>query len=240
MDVTIVVLSGVSLTDSLQIVSTMTMIPLVGFIGWHNSGKTTLASKVVEHLTARGHAVGVIKSTKDIGIASDTPGTDTHTYAKAGAAGVALAAPDQLVVRTTRPDLNLHALAGIYFSTMDIVIVEGFKYSTSVPKIEVHRAENEFLYSQVDNVIALVADEPVQGIPHFHADQSEELATMIEETFCNQKHKPLNPCRVSLDGHEVTLPPALEQTILQSLLGWALENNLHRQDKTTNINIEIS
>lgn len=218
----------------------MTMIPLVGFIGWHNSGKTTLASKVVNHLTARGLAVGVIKSTKDIGIASDTPGTDTHNYAMAGAAGVALAAPDQLVVRTARPDLNLHVLAGIYFSSMDIVIVEGFKHTSSVPKIEVHREGNDFLYAQVDNVIALVGDASVQDIPRFHADQSEELATMIEKRFCHQNSKIANQCRVTLAGKEIQLPPALEQTILHSLLGWAQANDLNWQEKTTSINIEIS
>lgn len=218
----------------------MTMIPLVGFIGWHNSGKTTLASKVVKHLTTRGLAVGVIKSTKDIGIASDTPGTDTHTYAMAGAAGVALAAPDQLVVRTAKPDLNLHVLAGIYFSSMDIVIVEGFKHTSSVPKIEVHRQGNDFLYSQVDNVIALVGDAQVQGILHFDADQSEELATMIEERFCKQNPKTTNQCRVTLAGKEVELPLALEQTILQSLFGWAQANDLMWQEETTHINIEVS
>lgn len=216
------------------------MIPLVGFIGWHNSGKTTLASKVVEHLTARGYVVGVIKSTKDIGIASDTPGTDTHTYSMAGASGVALAAPDQLVVRTTKPDLNLHVLAGIYFSTMDIVIVEGFKHNSYVPKIEVHREGNDFLYSQVENVIALVGDAPVQGIPHFHADQSEKLAAMIEEMFCNQKQMPTNLCRVTLDGQEVELPPTLKKTILQSLLGWARTSDLKKRDKKTSITIEIT
>ena len=214
------------------------MIPLVGFIGWHNSGKTTLTSKVVEHLTARGYAVGVIKSTKDIGITSDTPGTDTHTYAMAGAAGVALAAPDQLVVRTTKSDLSLQVLAGIYFNTMDIVIIEGFKHNPSVPKIEVHRDGNDFLYSQVENVIALVSNEDVQGIHHFHAGQSEELATMIEERFLAQNKQPKNLCRVTIDGRVVELPLALEQTILQSLLGWAKPSD--KGNKPTSISIEIT
>ncbi|MGE4560321.1 MAG: molybdopterin-guanine dinucleotide biosynthesis protein B, partial [Desulfobulbus sp.] len=61
------------------------MPPIVSFIGWHNSGKTTLCRQVVAHLKARGYLVAVIKSTKETGIAVDQPGTDTALYRKSGA-----------------------------------------------------------------------------------------------------------------------------------------------------------
>ncbi len=49
------------------------MPPVISFIGWHNSGKTTLARQVVALLKAKGYVVAVIKSTKERGIAFDGP-----------------------------------------------------------------------------------------------------------------------------------------------------------------------
>lgn len=153
--------------------------PLISFIGWHNSGKTTLAARVVARLAEQGFAVCVIKSTKETGIELDTPGTDTHTYARAGAQSVALVAPDQLMLRTTVPVRDLLLLAARYGDRADLVVAEGFKHTSEVPKIEVHRQGSDYLHLQVDNVVAVVSDEPVQGLPHFSTEQTDEMAAFI-------------------------------------------------------------
>ena len=49
------------------------MPPVVCFTGWHNSGKTTLATQVVARLKARGYTVAVIKSTKETGLEPESP-----------------------------------------------------------------------------------------------------------------------------------------------------------------------
>jgi len=92
------------------------MPPIVTFIGWHDSGKTTLASQVVQHLKQLGYQVAVIKSTKETGIAFDTPGTDTHIHRSAGADSVMLVAPDQMVIMTDNRSESLTSLAQILFS----------------------------------------------------------------------------------------------------------------------------
>src|SRR5665647_1729786 len=86
--------------ESEQIFATQTHInpgvsmpPVISFIGWHNSGKTTLTSQVVAQLKDRGYTVAVIKSTKETGIEIDQPQTDTAAYRKVGADSVALLAP---------------------------------------------------------------------------------------------------------------------------------------------------
>jgi len=43
------------------------MPPIVTFIGWHDCGKTTLASQVVSHLKQLGYQVAVIKIHKGNG-----------------------------------------------------------------------------------------------------------------------------------------------------------------------------
>ena len=109
------------------------------FIGWHNSGKTTLVSRVVGLLKARGLQVAVIKSTKERGLVAEPPQADTAIHRRAGADAVALVAPDQFLLRTAPPAKDLLALVHRYFSAMDIVLAEGFKQAEGVDKIEVRR-----------------------------------------------------------------------------------------------------
>ena len=57
------------------------MVPVVSFIGRHNSGKTTILEKVVSYFCAQGYRIGVIKhSSHDFTI--DVPDTDSYRLAK--------------------------------------------------------------------------------------------------------------------------------------------------------------
>ena len=156
------------------------MPPLIAFIGWHNSGKTTLVRQVVTHLREKGYTVAVIKSTKESGIAFDRPGSDTFQYKEAGAEGVALVAPDQLIVQRKPLTLDLPELADLLFPEANIVVAEGFKHA-EVLKIEVRRdAQAPLLRDQVSGVIAVAADLPLAGDHCYGLDQSREIADLIE------------------------------------------------------------
>ena len=111
---------------------------VVCFAGYSGSGKTTLVEQVIPVLIAQGLRVSVIKHTHhrfDI----DTPGKDTWRPRKAGAYEV-LAASDQRMVlmrelpRPQEPDV--HALIAQLDSSVDWVLVEGFK-DCDLPKLEV-------------------------------------------------------------------------------------------------------
>jgi len=163
------------------------MIPVITFIGWHNSGKTTLATTVVTCLKQRGYRVAVIKATKEEGIVFDAPGTDTARHRQAGADMVLLAAPDQMALIRDRTDQSLPELARCYCADVDIVIGEGFKGAVGVPKIEVRRqADQPLLCGQVAGVVAVATDlafpeEP--GLALFRLDQGREIAEFIEGYF---------------------------------------------------------
>lgn len=157
------------------------VVPVISFIGWHNSGKTTLARQVVVHLKGLGYRVGVIKSTKERGIVFDRPQSDTALYKTAGADGVALLAPDQLIVQSRPPECDLSSLAQRLFPEADIVIAEGFKYAVNVPKIEVRRdTDAPWLRDRVSGVIAVATDLALasEGL-RFGLDQSREIAEFI-------------------------------------------------------------
>lgn len=156
--------------------------PVFGFIGWHNSGKTTLARQVVTHLKRKGYIVGVIKSTKESGVVIDPPHTDTALYKAAGADGVALLAPDQLIVQLQPTKIDLRSLALRLFPEADLVLAEGFKYAVDVPKIEVRRdPASPLLRDQVSGVVAVATDLPMTEGICFRLHQSREIADYIEE-----------------------------------------------------------
>ena len=61
--------------------------PVMGIIGWKNSGKTTLVVALVRELTARGFRVATVKHAHhafDI----DQPGKDSYLHREAGAQDV--------------------------------------------------------------------------------------------------------------------------------------------------------
>ncbi|MGD9949776.1 MAG: molybdopterin-guanine dinucleotide biosynthesis protein B [Desulfobulbus sp.] len=160
------------------------MPPVVSFVGWHNSGKTTLTRQVVAQLKAKGYLVAVLKSTKETGIAVDQPGTDTALYKKTGADVVALLAPDQLIIQRKPTQMGLFALSQFLFPEVDIVIAEGFKQAPQVPKIEVRRdPEALFICLSVPGVIAIASDLPASGLKQFGLDQYSEIADYIETEF---------------------------------------------------------
>jgi molybdopterin-guanine dinucleotide biosynthesis protein B len=158
------------------------MPPLVTFIGWHGCGKTTLASQVVRLLKERGWRVAVVKSTKDSGLFSDQPGTDTAVHRQAGADAVALLTPERLTVTVERQEKDLTAIARRFFADMDIIIGEGFKEAADVAKIEVHRGGPRLL-GQVSGVIAVASDCGFVEENSFGLHESGRLAAFIEERF---------------------------------------------------------
>lgn len=159
------------------------MPPVITFIGWHDSGKTTLAAQVVRHLKGRGYSVAVIKSTKETGLLADQEGTDTGSYTGAGADAVTLVAPDRLVLTVENPEKDLSALARRFFTDVDIVIGEGFKDADNVPKIEVFRGKGTLLRDRVNGVIALATDQEISGGCIFRLNETEKIADFLEQEF---------------------------------------------------------
>ncbi len=164
------------------------MVPVISFVGYHNSGKTTFATKVVKELKQKGHSVAVLKSAKQRNLIEDKPGKDSYRYREAGADAVGIVTPDELALfkKIGKPDLQL--LAFSLFDDYDIVICEGFKDS-NVPKIEVTRKEvnQPLLLGQVKNIVAVVSDYHVDGTKNFSINDVSKIIPFIEETFIKRR-----------------------------------------------------
>ena len=161
------------------------MIPLLAISAWSGTGKTTLLKKLIPALCARGLRPGLIKHshhTMDI----DTPGKDSYELRKAGAAQTMVASPQRWALMTETPDeapLNLaYLVSRMDHSTLDLVLVEGFKHE-AVPKILLFRSDAGHDLSELtldEHVIAVASDVAVElEVPVLDLNDVDGIAQFI-------------------------------------------------------------
>jgi molybdopterin-guanine dinucleotide biosynthesis protein B len=158
--------------------------PVLGIVGWKNSGKTTLAAKLIGELKRRGFRVAAIKHAHheaDV----DREGTDSFRLRAAGASEIALVTARRWAIIHELGDDAEPALGETLarLSPADIVIVEGYKREP-IPKIEVRRREAR----QVDamapadaTIIAVASDHEADGAgrPTFDLDDVAGIADFV-------------------------------------------------------------
>jgi molybdopterin-guanine dinucleotide biosynthesis protein B len=137
----------------------------IGFIGYSNSGKTTLIEKLIPLLIGRGLSVSAVKNAHH-GFDMDRPGKDSYRYREAGASQVLIATSQRWALLTETPEAPapLETLLA-QLAPCDLVLVEGFKSEGQVPRIEVRRTTSTEppLFPRDANVVAVAADCPVPG-----------------------------------------------------------------------------
>ena len=113
--------------------------PAIAFIGYQNSGKTTLVEKVIAELTARGLRVGSVKHHGHHGFDIDVPGKDSWRHARAGSRHVGLICETRYAeYADTDAELPLDDMLA-RFTDVDVVIVEGYK-TAGLPNVVVARS----------------------------------------------------------------------------------------------------
>lgn len=164
------------------------MPPVLAFIGKPNCGKTTLIEKLIPALAVRGVRVGTIKHHHG-DIQMDIPGKDTWRHKQAGAKAVLLSSPTGIgLIQDTPGDTPVEDLVGRYFQDVDLVLVEGYKWS-DLPKIEVYRSSvcDTPIMEPGNRIVAMVSDIGVYpDIPWFRAEEIDTLIEFILENFINR------------------------------------------------------
>jgi molybdopterin-guanine dinucleotide biosynthesis protein B len=196
------------------------MKPILTFIGWHNSGKTTVIREVVRRLRDKGYKIAVIKSTKHRGLNLDSPGSDSYLYGKDGIESVALICPDELILFQENTGEGLKHLAFRLFPDVDLVIGEGFKHASGIPKIEVARADEskEPLCESIPDVRAVVSDYEVSFDKVFKISQIAELTDFIENSFLNDNKK--DDVCLFIDGREIFLNNFVRNSLKGIIFGF--------------------
>ena len=168
-------------------------LPLLGFSAYSGTGKTTLLEKIIPLLVNQGLNVALVKHSHH-DIEMDQPGKDSYRLRKAGASQVVLAGTHRSICfheHDQAHDSELtEQLALLNTQDLDLVLVEGFR-DQPFPKIELHRSElkKPFLYSQDDNIVALICDSTTQqninngiiqcDLPLFHFEALNILTEFI-------------------------------------------------------------
>jgi molybdopterin-guanine dinucleotide biosynthesis protein MobB len=152
----------------------------ISIIGWSESGKTTLISRLLPELVAQGLRVAAVKHSGHEH-ALLKPGSDTERLATAGASWVALATPAGLeIFLSGDPTDQLNRVLESLGGQIDLVVIEGWK-DGPFPKIEVWREGGEPLLSQSrPDVLALVTDDrPTSNLPRFGTQDARQLAHFL-------------------------------------------------------------
>ncbi len=160
--------------------------PVFGVTGWKNSGKTTLTTRLISELTARGLRVASLKHAHhafDI----DTPGTDSFRHREAGAQETAIVGGARWAVMHELRGADEPSMEEILarLSPCDIVIVEGYK-KESHPKIECRRADarrQDALSDGDPQIVAVASDAPAEtragALPVFDIDDIAAIADFV-------------------------------------------------------------
>jgi molybdopterin-guanine dinucleotide biosynthesis protein B len=156
----------------------------IGFIGYSNSGKTTLIEKLIPRFRARGLTVSAIKNAHH-GFDMDRPGKDSHRYREAGAGQVLISTTERWALLTETPAGHA-ALEDLLaqLAPCDLVIVEGFKSEGRIPRIEVRRASvgDPPIYPHDPNVIAVAADFALEcPLPVLDLNDADRIAAFITQ-----------------------------------------------------------
>lgn len=165
--------------------------PVLAFIAYSGTGKTTLLEKLFPLLHAAGVRVSYIKHTHHK-VELDQPGKDSYRLREAGAAQVMIASSkrwalmQEIPAAQAEPDLAT-LLNQLDPTQCDLVLVEGFKHER-ISKIECQRhavmmqRDNQAFYPHDPHVIALACDSapsPSCPLPLLDINQPESIAQFV-------------------------------------------------------------
>ena len=138
---------------------------LYGVVGWKDTGKTGLVTRLVSYFTGQGLRVSTLKHTHHA-VDLDPGPSDTARHRDAGAAQVILASEARLAL-LEEGDVPCSPVALMErLAPVDLVIAEGWK-AGSHPRIEAYRAScNQPPIAAKDKTIrAIASDTPEISTP---------------------------------------------------------------------------
>ncbi len=156
---------------------------VIGLAGWSGAGKTTLMTRLIPVLGARGLTVSTLKHAHH-NFDVDRPGKDSFEHRSAGAKQVLVASSKRWALMTElreEPEPKLGELL-THLAPVDLVVIEGFKRDGH-PKIEVHRAGNgkAWLHPEDPAIRAVASDiaPPGEALPWAHLDDIGAIADLV-------------------------------------------------------------
>lgn len=155
------------------------MIPVIGFVGYSNSGKTLVVANIIKILSSRGYRVASLKHASH-GYDIDIPGKDSWQHYESGAEKVVVVGPSSFTIhqRCSAPPILSDILGMV--NDVDIILLEGFK-TEPVPKVVIVRNEAQTERIEINSeALAVVSDIDFNlNIPLFSFEQLDLLADYL-------------------------------------------------------------
>ncbi|MCP1358792.1 molybdopterin-guanine dinucleotide biosynthesis protein B [Aneurinibacillus migulanus] len=152
--------------------------PILQVVGYSDSGKTTLITRLITYLSAQGYRIGTIKHDAHT-FEVDKPGKDTWKHREAGASIVSITSVQKTAIMI-QEYRTIEELLPLY-KDMDIVLIEGYKFA-DYPKIVVLRhSEHVKLMEDVTSVLAVASWERFEeiGYPQYDVNDIESIAGVL-------------------------------------------------------------
>ena len=161
------------------------MASVVQIVGYKNSGKTTLITRLVKIFNDMNLRVAVIKHDLH-GFEADQEGTDSFRFRAAGAAGAAITSPWRTAVFEEQETPLVQLIE--HFAQYDLILVEGFKRERYPKMVLLRSTEDEPLIQELQQVIAVVQKEAnfaanPSGIRRFQRDEIKQMAAYIRHNL---------------------------------------------------------
>lgn len=154
-----------------------------GLVGWSDSGKTTLMTRLIPELVGRGLRVSTTKHAHhefDL----DTQGKDSYLHRESGATEVMIASRQRWALlheHRDDPEPSLEELIR-HMTPVDLLLVEGMKHHAH-DKIEVHRAGRKapLILKDQPDVVAIASDVALTGlaVPVLDINDASAIADFI-------------------------------------------------------------
>lgn len=183
-------------------------IPIVSFIGWSGSGKTTFIEKLIPVFLGRGLRVAVLKSDGHE-FQMDREGKDTFRFTSAGAELVAIANSRRAAVLENRA-ISFERLLS-HIGDVDIILAEGW-YTQPLPRIEVFRGHDTLRCDDPENLMAVITDREINpGVPVFGLEDIIPVADFIlgRLSDCTLPAESYGRVRVMVNGSPAHVTPRL-------------------------------
>lgn len=133
--------------------------PVLQVVGYQNSGKTTLITKMIKALQESHYRIGTIKHHGHDGSPLfDDTNKDTYKHRSSGAVVTGVSDKGRLQINHVAQNyLSLEKLLEIYRSfSLDFILIEGFKYD-DFPKIVLLKTpQDEKLLNELRNIALII------------------------------------------------------------------------------------
>jgi len=192
------------------------MPPMVSIVGRSKSGKTTLIERLLRELTSRGYQVATIKHTPQ-GMSFDKPDKDSGRHFQAGSKATIVSSPDTMVlIKPVTSEVTLNEVARLLGEDYDVILTEGFKHDDA-PKIEIHRSKVGPPLNNINKLIAIVTDEPLDTkTRQFSLEDIKALADLVDDGFIKPQRERLS---LYVNNTPLSLSNFPKEFVTNTLLG---------------------